>query len=87
MSFLQDTLKKFPALLRDREASAENGIRSALIRNLLENSLLSPLLPNTARLCQLFFLFRSLFHLEFPETLLLPLRKGTHQELFIASPI
>ena len=40
-----------------KKASAENGIRSALIRNLLENSLLVSSLPNTARLCQLFFCF------------------------------
>ena len=57
MSFLQDTLKNSPHSFVTEKASAENGIRSALIRNLLENSLLVSSLPNTARLCQLFFCF------------------------------
>ena len=49
--------KNSPHSFVTEKASAENGIRSALIRNLLENSLLVSSLPNTARLCQLFFCF------------------------------
>ena len=50
-------LKNSPHSSVTEKASAENGIRSALIRYLLENSLLVSSLPNTARLCQLFFCF------------------------------